>query len=52
VARTFYRIIKGASPTLEDFRSHKQAGKRLRDASRQREWAEGISVYPDEEHTK
>jgi hypothetical protein len=50
MARTFYRIIRGPIPTLEDFKSGKQLGKPLRDPRMVREWATGISAFDSFEH--
>lgn len=43
--RTYFRIVQHAPPTLDDFKSHRALGRRLRDPAMAREWAEGISVY-------
>jgi hypothetical protein len=45
-----YRIIRGPTPTLEDFKSSKQLGKPLRDPRMAREWATGISVFDSLEY--
>jgi hypothetical protein len=45
VAREFFRIVHGKEPTIEDFKSLRALGRRLRDPAYEREWAEGISVY-------
>jgi len=43
--RLFFRIIRGPTPTLDDFKSHKARGKPLLDESQRRLWERGISVY-------
>lgn len=51
-ARTFYRIIRGNVPTVDDFKSAKELGKPLRDVTLRRQWAEGLSVYDNLDHAK
>jgi hypothetical protein len=43
--RVFYRIIRDATPTHDDFKSHKELGKPLRDESNRRLWERAVSVY-------
>ncbi|MGH2559037.1 MAG: hypothetical protein ACRDJH_08230, partial [Thermomicrobiales bacterium] len=43
--RIFYRIIRDAVPTQDDFKSHKELGRPLRDESNRRLWERGVSVY-------
>ena len=45
--RTYFRIVRGEEPTLEDFWSLRAQGKALSDPAIEREWAEGISVFDD-----
>jgi hypothetical protein len=47
VGRKLYRIIRGATPTLEDFKSARDLGKPLRSQRHEREWAEGVSTFDD-----
>jgi hypothetical protein len=49
VPTILYRIIQDAVATLDDFRTLRQLGKPLFDESLRREWAEGVSVYNNEE---
>jgi hypothetical protein len=46
----FYRIIRGAEPVLDDFRSAQALGKPLRNRKLIRQWSRGISVYDDLNH--
>lgn len=45
VADEFYRIVRNAVPTIDDFRTAREDGLPLVDPKYHREWAEGISVY-------
>jgi hypothetical protein len=45
VENEFYRIIRHAEPTIDDFRTAREDGLPLVDPKYHREWAEGISVY-------
>lgn len=45
--RTYFRIVRGEEPTVEDFWSLRAQGKALSDPAIEREWAEGISVFDD-----
>jgi hypothetical protein len=47
VTREFFRIVRDREPTAEDFKSLRAQGRRLRDPTYEREWAEGVSVYDD-----
>lgn len=47
VPRELYRIIRGAIPTIEDFKSARDLGKPLRSPRYEREWAEAVSAYDD-----
>lgn len=48
--RAFYRIVRSEHPTLDDFKSARELGKPL--VRRYlREWAEGISVHDDLDHS-
>lgn len=49
--REFFHIVHGKTPTIEDFRSQREQGRRLKHPAYEREWAEGISVYDDFERT-
>ena len=50
MARMFWRIVRGPTPTLDDFRPNKELGKPLRDPAMHREWASGVSVYDSLDH--
>jgi hypothetical protein len=50
VVRAFFRIVRGTEPALDDFKSPRVLGKPLRYPELRREWAEGVSVYDDEDH--
>ena len=43
--RTFYRIVRNAAVSEDDFKPAKDLGKPLLDPAQIRPWAEGISVY-------
>lgn len=45
--RTYFRIVQGEEPRVEDFWSLRDQGKALSDPAIEREWAEGISVFDD-----
>lgn len=42
---TFFRIVRNAVPTVDDFRTAREDGLPLVDTKYFREWAEGVSVY-------
>lgn len=48
MGRTFFRIIRGREPSLDDFKSHRALGLPLLEPAFEREWSEGISVYDAE----
>lgn len=48
--RTYYRIIRNADATEDDFKPAKNLGKPLRKPSLARQWAEGVSVSDTFEH--
>jgi hypothetical protein len=50
VAREFFRIVHGSSPTLDDFKPLGATGRILRFPEYRREFEEGISVYDDFVH--
>ena len=43
--RVFYRIVRSATPTADDFWTNKNLGIPLLNPDYEREWAGGISVY-------
>lgn len=45
MGKTFFRIVRNAVPTSDDFRSARAEGVPPVDPKYQREWAEGVSVY-------
>jgi hypothetical protein len=47
VARKFYRIVRSAVPTVDDFRTAAEEGMPLTNEAHRREWEAGISVYDD-----
>ncbi|MGH2616904.1 MAG: hypothetical protein ACRDJC_16855 [Thermomicrobiales bacterium] len=47
MAREFFRLVSSEIPTIEDFRTQREQGRRLKHPAFEREWAEGISVYDD-----
>ena len=47
MTREFFRIVRSATPTVEDFQAPAKLGTPLFDEKYYREWAEGVSVYDD-----
>ena len=45
MAREFFRIVRGETTLLDDFRSPKALGKRLPSSAVMREWSDKVSVY-------
>lgn len=43
----YYRIIRNAVPSVDDFRTMKEEGQPLLNPKYRREWEEGVSVYSD-----
>jgi hypothetical protein len=48
--RIYYRIVRNADATEDDFKPAKDLGKPLRRPSLARQWAEGVSVSDTFEH--
>lgn len=52
MSRSFFRIIRGTTPTLEDFFSARDLGvTKTPPEGLEREWAESISVYDSLDYT-
>ncbi len=50
MGRLFYRIVRSAAPTIDDFKTARDLGKQLRFPQFRREWEEAISVFDDFDH--